>query len=277
MFKNRPRGPAGCVLRRIVGQLLRWEADKRDKALLSAPQRNRSICPASKAAGPRGERDAEARAGCHANSGKRRRLVCRGCNGAEPGTGHDARLRFADSDGALGGGRDCEAVQRLSTQVVSNTRRKNSPMTTRHVACKVIVDACQEYEELPRLASGESRAKTANIRACSSTVFCKGASLLEIDVTALLKSSASRQEKASRCNGNGASSYKHFRHFVACDLCGDVNATRPTHLDSLLDHHLLSACGQAMSHKPRDGAAGGRAGCWILAVVELHACMPVGS
>ena len=45
-----------------------------------------------------------------------------------------------------GRSRDCEAVQRLSTQVVGNTRRKISPMTTRHVACKVIVDACQEYE-----------------------------------------------------------------------------------------------------------------------------------
>jgi hypothetical protein len=56
-------------------------------------------------------------------------------------------------------GRDCEAVQRLSTQVVSNTRRKNSPMTTRHVACKVIVDACQEYEELACLATANFERK----------------------------------------------------------------------------------------------------------------------
>ena len=176
-----------------------------------------------------------------------------------------------------GRSRDCEAVQRLSTQVVGNTRRKISPMTTRHVACKVIVDACQEYEELACLASGESMAKIANIRACSSTVFCKGASLLKIEVTVLLKSSASRQEKASHCNGNGAASNKHFRHCVACDLCRDVNTTRPEHLNSLLDHDLLTARSQTMPHKPRNGAAGGRAGRWILAVVELHARVPVGS
>lgn len=38
VFKNRPRGPAGCVLRRTAGRLLRWVAGKGDEALLSAPQ-----------------------------------------------------------------------------------------------------------------------------------------------------------------------------------------------------------------------------------------------
>jgi hypothetical protein len=71
---------------------------------------------------------------------------------------------------------------------------------------------------LPRVGSfddqrnSEIQAKMATISACASTALCKPAWLLEMGVTALLKSGASRQEKASRCNRNGAASYEHLRH-----------------------------------------------------------------
>jgi len=54
-----PRGPARCVLRRVVGRLLRRAAEKRDEALLSASRRNSATGPGREAAGPWGAREAE--------------------------------------------------------------------------------------------------------------------------------------------------------------------------------------------------------------------------
>jgi hypothetical protein len=51
-----------------------------------------------------------------------------------------------------------------------------------------------------------------------------GANSLEIHDGRLLKSSASRQEKASACNRNCATADEHFGHGVVLDRCADVDA-----------------------------------------------------
>jgi hypothetical protein len=89
------------------------------------------------------------------------------------------------------------------------------------------------------LGNSEEVAKSANIRACTSTACCECLWTLGIRMMTLLKSSASRQEKASACNRNGAATDEHF---------------------------CLS-----------DGAARGRAGGGIFAFVELHAGVPICS
>ncbi|MCU1319555.1 MAG: hypothetical protein JWP98_1073, partial [Edaphobacter sp.] len=43
----------------------------------------------------------------------------------------------------------------------------------------------------------------------------------------LLKSSASRQEKASHCNETGAATDEHFRDGLAAACCRDMNTARP--------------------------------------------------
>jgi hypothetical protein len=46
---------------------------------------------------------------------------------------------------------------------------------------------------------------------CAFTDFSKSAPLLGIPMVRLLKLSATRQENASACNGNGAAAHAHIR------------------------------------------------------------------
>ena len=71
----------------------------------------------------------------------------------------------------------------------------------------------------------------------------------------LWESSASGQEKRSRCHGNGAASDEHFRDEIVFDCGADVNATGTKNLDSLLDDDLLSASNKAVANEVCDRAS----------------------
>ena len=82
-----------------------------------------------------------------------------------------------------------------------------------------------------------------------------GANSLEIHNPRLLKSRASRQEKSSVCNGNGATSNEHFRDVAVFERRAGVNAAGSAHLNSLLDDDGLAAGSESMTNQPGDGAA----------------------
>ena len=71
----------------------------------------------------------------------------------------------------------------------------------------------------------------------------------------LLKSGASRQEKASGCNRNGASTDEHFCDDAVFDCGADMDAAGAKHLDSLLHDDLVSAGDEAVTHEVSDGTA----------------------
>jgi hypothetical protein len=83
-------------------------------------------------------------------------------------------------------------------------------------------------QRLPRvrssagLGNGEIWAKTGEICACASTAACKPAWIGMMNVTVLLKSGASRLEKASRCSGNGAAGDKLSGRSGGCGLFPDA-------------------------------------------------------
>lgn len=67
------------------------------------------------------------------------------------------------------------------------------------------------------LGNCEQKTKTKGNFPCAFTDFSKSAPLLAIPMVGLLKLSATRQENASGCNGNGAAAAAHpKRVFVAC-------------------------------------------------------------
>ena len=105
-----------------------------------------------------------------------------------------------------------------------------------------------------------------------------GANSLEIHDRSLLKSRASRQEKASACNRNCAATDEHFCTTLSSSMRRtDVNAAGTEHLNSLLDDDGLTACDETVTNKVGDCASGGRAGGRIFSGVELHARVPVCS
>jgi hypothetical protein len=134
------------------------------------------------------------------------------------------------------GSRDCGAVKLLSTQIVCSTRRK-------HFVSNEVANCLQgRRQRIPTvrtvagLGNSEDAAKSANIRACASTGCCKCLWTVGIRIATLLKSGASRQEKASACNWNGAASDEHICDGVVFHRCADVDAAGSKHLDSLLDN-----------------------------------------
>jgi len=78
---------------------------------------------------------------------------------------------------------------------------------------------------------------------------------LRIHDALLLKSGASRQEKASACNRNGATADEHFCHAVVFEGRADMDATGAKHLDSLLEDDLLPAGYAAVTHEVGNRAA----------------------
>jgi hypothetical protein len=135
------------------------------------------------------------------------------------------------------------------------TGESNSSPTTSHLACNVAVNAFQQYERFAGLATAKFERRCLIIRACTSTDVWNCACSLKIYDTPLLKSSASRQEKASACNRNGAAPNEHFCDDVLLECCADMNTTRTQHLDSLLDHNRLFTRYETMTNKVSDGAA----------------------
>lgn len=135
-----------------------------------------------------------------------------GCSEVKAGRTGFGLAAFAGSDGR-GGRRDCGQSGPSLNSNCQKTRRKQLRFVNGSGA--LWMRSCRQ--RLPRvrssadLGNGEVRAKTDGICACASTAARKPAWIREIDVTVLLKSGASRLEKASRCSGNGAAGDKLFR------------------------------------------------------------------
>jgi hypothetical protein len=132
-----------------------------------------------------------------------------GCSEVEAGRTGIGLAAFAGSDGR-GGRRDCGQSGPSLNSNCQKTRRKQLRFVNDGGA--LWMRSCRQ--RLPRvrssahLGNGEIRAKTGEICACASTAARKPAWTWRIDVTVLLKSGASRLEKASRCSGNGAAGDK---------------------------------------------------------------------
>src|SRR5438270_13346541 len=80
-----------------------------------------------------------------------------------------------------------------------NRRKQFSSSTTRHVACNVVVNAFQQYEGLVSLATAKLERRWAKFWLAHPPLRENGANSLQIHDRRLLKSGASRQEKASTC------------------------------------------------------------------------------
>lgn len=219
----------GCRAGSMVGPAVppsRRAAGASGKALLSAPRRNSATSLATMQP-DRGVRERPGAAQIATPLRRRRRSVCCGCSEVKAGrTGIDlAALQAAT---CAGGGATASSRSLLSTQIVGKTRRKQFRFVAGSAAhC---MRSCRQ--RLPRvrsiagLGNGEFRAKIGPICACASTADCKPAWTLEIDAPVLLKSGASRQEKESLCNGNGAPAEEHLQHDFSSDFFIRVNAWR---------------------------------------------------
>jgi len=107
------------------------------------------------------------------------------------------------------GRRDCVAAELLSTQVFRKTGESiSSPSPV--IFATVLVNASQQYEDRTTFAMTKMRRKPFGLGIAHPPRPYKGAQTLTIREGALLKSSASRNEKTSCCNRNGAAADEHF-------------------------------------------------------------------
>ena len=149
-----PRGPAGYGPSARDESSAPGERRQESKSLPSAPLGISAICPASYAAEPRGVREPYAGAGCHATPEGNRSFCC-GYNRVGAGGNGIGLSACADSEDALGESR----LQGSQASLNSNCQKTGestflSP-TTRHIACKVVVNALQQYERLASLATAK--------------------------------------------------------------------------------------------------------------------------
>jgi hypothetical protein len=148
------------------------------------------------------------------------------------------------------------AAERLSTQVFSNTGERLISDVP-HIGARTIDNACQEYEEMSASATAKLERKEERLELAHPPQSETGANLLEIHKGCLLKLSASRQEKTSHCNRNGAPSNLDFGDVFAGEFCGDVKTAGTQHLDALFDDNGSAALCAAVFYKPRNGWARG--------------------
>jgi len=135
---------------------------------------------------------------------RRERSACRGSSEAEAGRTGSTSLRC--------GQRRARGEARLRTVGTFSQLKlsENQAKATSFVSDGGALSMRSCRQRLPRvrsltgLGNSEIWAKTGEISACASTAARKPAWTGGMNVTALLKSGASRLEKASRCNGNGA-------------------------------------------------------------------------
>jgi hypothetical protein len=256
---------------RVVGRLLREGGRQESKALLSAPCGTVPLTTANESAEPRGAREAVHRCRLPRDSANARDRSAADTVKAIPKIG-SASLRLQTAM-LRRESRDCGAVKLLSTQIVRSTGESNHFRRT----CKLLAGRRQRFPTVRtagEVGNGEDEAKNSNFRACTSTGVCKPPWTLRIRFTALLKSGASRQEKASACNRNGATADEHFCYSSFNDGCADVDMTGTENFNSLLHHDGLPAGDDAMAHKVGDGAACRRTGGGVFSIVELHSRVP---
>jgi len=123
------------------------------------------------------------------------------------------------------GSRDCRAAKLLSTQIVRKQAKASSSRTTLHIACNAVVNAFQQYEWLACLATAKLERRCAILELAHPPFRGIGPNSLRIHDGWLLKSRASRQEKASACNRNCATADEHFGDVAVFDRRADVDAT----------------------------------------------------
>lgn len=123
---------------------------------------------------------------------------------------------------------------------------KDSSAMFRTLRARTIVNACQEYEETSASATAKLERKEEGLKLAHPPRSETGANLLEIHKGCLLKFSASRQEKTSHCNRNGASSNFDFGDVFADKFRGDVKPAWAMHLDTLFDDYGLATLREAM-------------------------------
>ena len=110
---------------------------------------------------------------------------------------------------------------------------------------------------------------------CAFTEYSNSAWMLVICRLTLLKKSASRQEKASGCNRNGAPSDAHIHNVVVVERGLNVDTAWSEHFDALLEDDGPVADCERMAYKVSDGAARGGTCGGVFSVVELHARVPI--
>ena len=169
VFKNSPVARPKMALRRVMGLLLRESRRQESKALLPAPLGISVICPASKAAEPRGAREAICGAGCHTAPGGKRSFCCEYSEGSVPEEPESTSVRVQTAR-LRSGSRDCGAVKLLSTQIV---RKQAKALFISNDAAHCMQRRRQRFptvRTVSEVGNGEVRAKINNIRACTSTV-----------------------------------------------------------------------------------------------------------
>jgi hypothetical protein len=222
--QNCPEARPDSAVRRVMSLLLRESRRQKSKALLSAPLGNQRHL-----SGERGCRTAGCERGpmpaqvATRTPGGRKPYCCDYSENRCRGTGIGLSA-CADSEVALGELRLRGSQASLNSNCQKNRRKQFSSPTARHIACNVVVNAFQQYEWLARLATAKLQRRSPILELAHPPLRENGANSLEIHATHLLKSSASRQEKASACNRNCAAANEHFGYGVVLDRRADVNA-----------------------------------------------------
>jgi hypothetical protein len=149
-------------------------------------------------------------ADCHAAPEGRIRSAAITERKIDAGTTGIALNACADSEVALGESRLRGSQASLNSNCQKTGESIFSSPTTRHVAYNVVVNAFQQYEWLAGLATAKLERRWQILTLAHPPTSENGANSLEIHDTRLLKSGASRQEKASACNRNCAATDEHF-------------------------------------------------------------------
>jgi hypothetical protein len=136
----------------VVGRLAPRRIRQESEALLSAPLGTSDLLPASEAAGPWGAREAGCRCRLPRDSADAGHRPVADTERIDAGRTGSASLRLRTAMLRVGS-RDCRAVKLLSTQIVRSTGESIWSPTSDAIACRVVVNAFQQYEPLLSLAT----------------------------------------------------------------------------------------------------------------------------
>ena len=168
VFKKPPWFGRMRPFRRVMGLLLRESGRRESKALLSGPLGISAICPASEAAEPRGVREPYADAGCHAAPEGKDSFWCEYIEIDAGGMWHRPQCVCRQRGCACG-----VATAGSRGSLSSNCQKTGeSNFFISDGAAHCVQSRRQRFPTVRMVGwvgNGEARAKTANIRACTST------------------------------------------------------------------------------------------------------------
>ena len=253
VVRKMPRGPAAYGRSARDGPSAPGERKTKERG--SPVCSTRDQCPSVRRARlpNRGVRERpDAMAGCHAAPEGKKSFCCEYREESMPEKLASTSMRVQTARLRLGS-RDCGAVKLLSTQIVRKQAKAIFHLRQRgtlHATSSSTLS--NSTNGWLTLATAKLERRWQILDACASTDDVEtAANSLEIHDARLLKSGASRQEKASACNRNCAATDEHFRHDVVFDRRTDVNAAGTEHLNSLLDDDGLTACGERRDARGR--------------------------